>query len=544
MERKMFCYQCQEAAKNIGCEIIGVCGKVPTLATEMDAVKYVIKGLSVVANDAEAKGVDVKTADYFIMDSLFKLITNGNFDEADIARTALAGIQIREKLKEKFNGEYDSEALNWTAKNVEEVIEKGLTVGVHVTKDDDIRSARATILYGLMGAAAYHSHASKLGFTSEQVFKSTRKGLASMLDDSLSLMDYVDLIDETGATGVEVMALLDKANNTFGTPEISKVNIGVGTKPGILITGHDLHDMKMLLDQSKDTGVDIYTHSEMLPSHYYPEFKKYDNLFGNYGGAWHDQREIFESFNGPVLFTSNCIVPPTKNATYNDRIYTTGNTGYPGWKHIEEKVDGTKDFSEIIKQAQKCDPPEEIESGAILGGFAHAQVINLADKVVEAVKSGAITKFVVMGGCDGRFQTRKYYTEFAKALPDSTVILTAGCAKFRYNKIQLGEIDGIPRVLDAGQCNDSYSLAVIAMKLAEVFECDINDLPIVYNIAWYEQKALIVLLSLLHLGIKNIHVGPTLPAFLSENVGNFLVDTYNLGSITTVEEDIERLILN
>ena len=542
MERKMFCYQCQEAAKNTGCEIIGVCGKTPTLSTKMDAFKFVLKGLSVVANDAEKNGVDVEVADLFIMEGLFKLITNANFDESVFEEAISEGITIRENLKAGFASVYETDETTWVVNQASDIIAKGLTVGVLATVDEDIRSAREIILYGLNGIAAYHSHANRLGYTSDSVFKFTRKALESMLDDSLGLMDYVALIDETGKISVEVMALLDNANTTkFGNPEITKVNIGVGKRPGILISGHDLQDIAELLEQSKDSGVDIYTHSEMLPAHYYPEFKKYDHLFGNYGNAWYDQTTSFETFNGPVLFTTNCLVPPKKSSTYNDRVFTTGNTGMPDWKVIKV-VDGKKDFSDIIEMAKNCEAPTEIETGTIVGGFAHNQTLELAGDIVEAVKTGALKKFVVMAGCDGRSAKRSYYTEFAKALPQDTVILTAGCAKFKYNKLNLGDIGGIPRVLDAGQCNDSYSLVVIALKLAEVFECDVNDLPIAYNIAWYEQKAVTVLLALLHLGIKNVHIGPTLPAFISENVANFLIDTFGLGTISTVEEDIKKFI--
>lgn len=542
MERKMFCYQCQEAAKNTGCEIAGVCGKSPVLATKMDALKYVLKGLSVVANDAEINGVDVKVADLFIMESLFKLITNANFSEEVFESVVKEGITIRENLKAGVASVYETDETTWVVNEVSDIVVKGLTVGVLSTEDEDIRSAREIIMYGLNGMAAYHSHAHKLGHTSEDVFKFTRKALASMLDDSLGLMDYVGLIDEAGKYSVEVMALLDGANTgTYGNPEITEVNIGVGTRPGILVSGHDLHDIAELLEQSKDAGVDIYTHSEMLPAHYYPEFKKYDHLYGNYGNAWWDQTKTFETFNGPVVFTTNCLVPPKKSATYNDRVFTTGNTAMPEWQAVEMK-DGKKDFSKVIELAKSCEAPKEIESGKIIGGFAHNQTLELADKVVEAVQSGALKKFVVMAGCDGRSTKRSYYTEFAKALPHDTVILTAGCAKFKYNKLDLGDIGGIPRVLDAGQCNDSYSLVVIALKLAEVFGVGVNELPIAYNIAWYEQKAVTVLLALLHLGIQNVHIGPTLPAFLSKNVANFLIDTFKLGTISTVEEDIKAFI--
>ncbi|XMB68061.1 hydroxylamine reductase [Mycoplasmatota bacterium zrk1] len=541
---KMFCYQCQETAKNTGCEVIGVCGKTPELATKMDALKYVLKGLSYVANEAEKEGAELKRIDVFIMECLFKMITNANFNEEHFERVIKEGIQYRENLKKGIKFDSDLDAVNWTDTSVDEIINKGKKNGVLSTPDEDVRSAKETVLYGLMGMAAYHSHANRLGKHSEAASKFTRRALASMLEDH-DLGFYVEMIDETGKFGVEVMSILDEANTTaYGEPEISKVKIGVGKRPGILVSGHDLRDIDQLLRQSVDAGIDIYTHSEMLPAHYYPLLKKYDHLYGNYGNAWHDQIESFETFNGPVLFTTNCIVPPKKFSTYNERMYITGSTGYPGWKYIEADKDGEKDFSEIIEHAKHCKPPKKIESGEIVGGFAHGQVLKLADKIVEAINSGAIKKFVVMAGCDGRFKSRTYYTDFAKALPKDTVILTAGCAKYRYNKLKLGDIDGIPRVLDAGQCNDSYSLVVTALELAKVFNCDINDLPIVYNIAWYEQKAVIVLLALLHLKVHHITVGPTIPGFLSKNVANFLIENYNLGAISTVERDIERLILN
>jgi len=526
--KKMFCYQCQEAARNIGCDVVGVCGKKPEVAKNIDSIKYLLKKLGKATHDLDVDNESLKEIDVFIMNALFNCITNANFDSDSLSDVVRRGSDLYTRLT---NEEID-------------FISEHMQGNAMSSKDEDIRAARGTILYGLMGAAAYHQHAYNLGKTSEQVYTFTRKALASLLDDSLGLMDYVSLIDETGKNGVEVMALLDEANvDTYGIPEISKVDIGVKSNPGILISGHDLHDIKELLEQSKDSGVDIYTHSEMLPAHYYPELKKYPHLVGNYGGAWHTQKEEFETFNGPILFTTNCLVPPSRNCSYNDRVYMTGQTGMPGWKVIKTKDDNTKDFSEIIEHAKKCNPPKEIESGEIVGGFAHNQVLALGDTVVDAIKSGAIKKFVVMAGCDGRY-SREYYTEFAKALPNDTIILTAGCAKYRYNKLDLGDIGGIPRVLDAGQCNDSYSLAVIALKLAEIFECSVNELPIAYNIAWYEQKALIVLLSLLHLGIHDIHVGPTLPAFLSENVANFLIDTYKLGTISNVEDDIKLMIDN
>lgn len=523
---KMFCYQCQETVGNKGCTMSGVCGKKPIVAQNLDALKYLLKVMAAKINELNI--VDTEKYDIYIMNVLFKCITNANFDDINLNKTLDEGVALLKEISdEKIDFMADSDKGN------------ALT-----TKDEDIRSARETIFYGLMGMAAYHAHAHNLGKTSSDVFAFTRKALASFTDDSIDLMGYVALIDETGKYGVEVMALLDGANtSTYGNPEISTVSIGVKKNPGILISGHDLHDIKELLEQSAGSGVDIYTHSEMLPAHYYPKLKKYKHLVGNYGGAWHAQKKDFETFNGPILFTTNCLVPPSKECTYNDRVYMTGNTGMPDWKRIKVDANGKKDFSEIIEHAKKCDSPTQIEDGEIVGGFAHNQVILLADKIVAAIKDGSIKKFVVMAGCDGRFNRRSYYTEFAQQLPKDVVILTAGCAKYRYNKLDLGDIGGIPRVLDAGQCNDSYSLAVIAMKLAEVFECDINELPIAYNIAWYEQKAIIVLLSLLHLGVKKIHVGPTLPAFLSTNVANFLIDTYELGGISTVDEDIKKMIL-
>lgn len=524
---KMFCYQCQETAQNKGCTNIGVCGKNPTVAKNLDGIKYLLKVLSTEVNNKEIDQETKRQIDLFIMNSLFKCITNANFDEISLGDTIKDGTDLLSKISD-------------VKIDFLEQSDKGNPL---TTDDVDIRSARETIFYGLMGMAAYHAHANNLGKHSDDVFAFTRKALSSLADDSIDLMGYVALIDETGKYGVEAMSVLDSANTTaYGNPEISTVSIGVGKNPGILISGHDLHDIKELLEQSKDSGVDIYTHSEMLPAHYYPELKKYTNLVGNYGGAWYAQKTEFETFNGPILFTTNCLVPPAKNCGYNDRVYMTGNTGMPNWKRIKADKNGKKGFSQIIEHAKKCPPPTEIETGEIVGGFAHNQVIALADKIVAAIKSGAIKKFVVMAGCDGRFKQREYYTEFAQNLPKDAIILTAGCAKYRYNKLNLGDIDGIPRVLDAGQCNDSYSLAVIAMKLAEIFECDINDLPIAYNIAWYEQKAIIVLLSLLHLGVKKIHVGPTLPAFLSENVANFLIDTYELSTISTADEDIKKMI--
>lgn len=542
MDRKMFCYQCQEAAKNTGCEIMGVCGKTPTLSSYMDTFKYVLKGLAIVANEAKANNVDVTQADLFIMEGLFKLITNANFDDLVFIEEIQTGITLRENLKANITSMEDSDITTWAKAKASDYVEKALQVGVLSTTDEDIRSIREIIITGLMGLSAYHSHAHKLGYTDESIFDFTRTALIALADDSLTLTDYVALVDEAGKFGVVGMALLDKANTTsFGKPRISSVKIGTGDRPGILISGHDLHDIKELLEQSKDSGVDIYTHSEMLPAHYYPELQKYDNLYGNYGSAWWNQKEEFTSFNGPILFTTNCIVPPKADAEYKDKVFTTGNSGHSEFKHVKV-VDGKKDFTEIIELAKTCQAPVEIETGEIIGGFAHDQVLELADAVIENVNNGSISNFFVMAGCDGRSTKRSYYTEFASNLPKDTVILTAGCAKFKYNKLDLGDINGIPRVLDAGQCNDSYSLAVIALKLAEVFDCDVNELPIKYNIAWYEQKAVIVLLALLHLGVKNIKLGPTLPAFLSQNVAEFLVDTFKLSTISTVSEDIKEMI--
>ncbi len=541
MKRKMFCYQCQEAAKNTGCEVMGVCGKSPLLSSYMDTFKYVLKGLAIVAEEANKKGEDTLQADLFIMEGMFKLITNANFSDDVFVSSIKEGIALRETMKLNLDSMFDDDITVWASDLVSDFVLKANTVGVLSTEDENIRSIREIITTGLMGLCAYHSHAHNLGYVDQEIFTFTRKALIALADDSLSLTDYIGLIDETGKYGVVGMALLDKANTTtYGIPRISHVNIGVGTRPGILISGHDLHDIKELLEQSKDQGIDIYTHSEMLPAHYYPELQKYDHLYGNYGSAWYNQKEEFTSFNGPVLFTTNCIVPPKADAVYKDKVFTTGNSGHPDFKHISVK-DGKKDFSEIIELAKQSQAPTEIESGTIVGGFAHNQVLDLAETVVENINNGSIKKFFVMAGCDGRSTKRSYYTEFASKLPSDTIILTAGCAKFKYNKLNLGDINGIPRVLDAGQCNDSYSLAVIALKLAEVFNCDVNDLPIAYNIAWYEQKAVIVLLALLHLGVKNIKLGPTLPAFLSNDVATFLVNTFGLSTVSTVEEDIKEL---
>lgn len=550
MDAKMFCFQCQEAAKGTGCTIKGVCGKDDETANRMDLLLFVTKGVSVVATLLRNAGVEVPAhINRFVVDALFSTITNANFDIESITGRIVNGLKVREQLKEMAAGHGIElpviDELVW--KGDESTFEgKALTVGVLREANPDIRSLKELIIYGLKGMAAYVEHAGNLGFEEKDLHAFIQHALAETLRKDLSAEQLTALVLETGSYGVKAMALLDKANtSSYGNPEITQVNIGVRNNPAILISGHDLKDMEELLAQTEGTGVDVYTHSEMLPANYYPAFKKYKHFVGNYGNAWWKQREEFESFNGPILFTTNCIVPPLEGASYKDRVYTTNSTGFPGWKHIPSREDGrTKDFSEIIAHAKRCDAPKEIEHGQITGGFAHNQVMALADKVIDAVKSGAIRKFVVMAGCDGRMKSRNYYTEFASELPSDCVILTAGCAKYRYNKLPLGDIGGIPRVLDAGQCNDSYSLAVIAMKLQEAFGLeDINELPIVYNIAWYEQKAVIVLLALLSLGVKNIHLGPTLPAFLSPNVAKVLVENFGIGTISTVDEDIEKLIL-
>lgn len=539
MENKMFCYQCQETAGCKGCTAVGVCGKKPNVANMQDLLIYVTKGLSFVTTRLRQEGKKVSDEiNYLVSINLFTTITNANFDIDSIKDRITLTLKTKEDLINKLgNKENLPKAALWNGEGDWEELAK--TVGVLSTKDEDIRSLRELITYGLKGLCAYSKHANALLKTDEEVDRFIQEALSLTLDDSLSVDDLVKLTLKTGEYGVKGMALLDEANTTaYGNPEITKVNIGVGKNPGILVSGHDLRDMEMLLQQTQGSGVDVYTHSEMLPANYYPKLKKYPNFVGNYGNAWWKQKEEFESFNGPILMTTNCIVPPKDS--YKDRVYTTGAAGYPGCKHIKGEIGQTKDFSQIIEHAKKCSAPTQIETGEIVGGFAHNQVFKLTDKIVEAVKSGAIKKFVVMAGCDGRMKSREYYTEFAKALPKDTVILTAGCAKYRYNKLNLGDINGIPRVLDAGQCNDSYSLAVIAMKLKEIFGLDdINDLPIVYNIAWYEQKAVIVLLALLSLGVKNIHLGPTLPAFLSPNVTKVLVDEFKIAGIGSVEDDIK-----
>ncbi len=540
MEQKMFCYQCQETAGCKGCTMSGVCGKKPDVAAMQDLLVYVTKGISAITTALRQEGKQVSAKiNHLITLNLFTTITNANFDKESIESRIRATLTEKEVLlKQVTNLTVLPEAAKWNgAENWEE---KARTVGVLSTENEDIRSLRELITYGLKGLSAYSKHANVLLEDSDEVDAFLQKALAATLNDNLSVEDLIALTMETGKYGVSGMAMLDKANtDSYGTPEITKVNIGVRKNPGILVSGHDLRDLEMLLEQTQGTGVDVYTHSEMLPAHYYPAFKKYPNFVGNYGNAWWKQKEEFESFNGPILMTTNCIVPPKDS--YKNRLYTTGAAGYPGCTHIPGEIGEQKNFSAIIEHAKKCVAPSEIETGEIIGGFAHAQVLALADKVVEAVKSGAIKKFVVMAGCDGRAKSRDYYTEFAKALPKDTVILTAGCAKYKYNKLPLGDINGIPRVLDAGQCNDSYSLAVIALKLKEVFGLDdINDLPIIYNIAWYEQKAVIVLLALLYLGVKNIHLGPTLPAFLSPNVAKVLIENFGIAGIGTVEEDMEK----
>ncbi|MFU0824208.1 hydroxylamine reductase [Clostridium sp.] len=567
----MFCYQCQEAAGGKGCTVKGVCGKTSDVANLQDLLIYVVKGISIYSTKAREIGVTNKKVDKYIVESLFTTITNANFDRKDLVERVKTGLALREEIKMqlekaggKINGTSNEEvtlfgkikkllgiipkeegdnlhdAALWFGSNEAELKKKSEEVGVLNTENEDIRSLRELLTYGLKGMAAYMKHAYNLGFEDKNLYGFMQRALAETLNDKLTGDELTALVLEAGKYGVDAMALLDKANtSTYGNPEITKVNIGVRNNPGILISGHDLKDMEELLKQTEGTGVDVYTHSEMLPANYYPAFKKYKHFVGNYGNAWWLQDKEFESFNGPIIMTTNCIVPP--KASYKNRMYTTGATSVEGVKHIADGKDGkAKDFSQVIAHAKKCKPPVEIEKGEIIGGFAHNQVLALADKVVEAVKSGAIKRFFVMAGCDGRMKSRNYYTDFAKQLPKDTVILTAGCAKYKYNKLDLGDIGGIPRVLDAGQCNDSYSLAVIALKLKEVFGLDdINELPISFNIAWYEQKAVIVLLALLHLGVKNIHLGPTLPAFLSPNVAKVLVDNFGIAGIGTVEDDIK-----
>lgn len=549
----MFCFQCQETSKNEGCVLKGVCGKTSDVANLQDLLTYLCKGISHYMVRLRAFDIEIPEIDRFIADSLFMTITNANFDKNRFVTRILMAYQMRDTARERlvsaggktnditFDGAY------WTGKTEEEMNEKAPKVGVLTTEDKDVRSLRELTIYGLKGMAAYAEHAFNLGFEDREIYAFMQRALVATTDNSLSIDELTALVLETGSYGVKVMELLDKANTSnYGNPEITKVNLGVRNNPGILISGHDLKDMEELLKQTKGTGVDVYTHSEMLPANYYPAFKKYSHFVGNYGSSWWHQTEDFENFNGVILFTTNCIVPPRKSATYIDRVYTTGASGFDGFKHIPDRKDGKpKDFSALIEHAKKCAPPTEIESGEIVGGFARHQVVSLSGQIVEAVKSGAIRKFFVMGGCDGRMSGRNYYTEFAEKLPKDAIILTAGCAKYRYNKLPLGDINGIPRVLDAGQCNDSYSLVRIALALKDAFGLDdLNELPIAYNIAWYEQKAVIVLLALLSLGVKNIHLGPTIPAFLSPNVVNVLANNFGIAGITTVDEDMKILLGN
>jgi hydroxylamine reductase len=541
----MFCYQCQEASKGTGCEIKGVCGKTSDVANLQDLLLFVTKGVAWWSQKADEAGIINPVAEKYIIDSMFITITNANFDRNKIIAQIKKGFEVQDSLAEKLGKtpENTPECAIWRTDSEEAMEEKSTSVGVLSHKNEDIRSLKELLTYGMKGIAAYAEHAHNLGYHNAEVNAFMKKGLVATVDETLEVDELLPLVLECGKYGVEVMSLLDKANTeSYGHPEITSVNLGVGKNPGILVSGHDLKDFEELLKQTEGTGIDIYTHSEMLPANYYPAFKKYKHFIGNYGNSWWAQTKEFESFNGPVLLTTNCLVPPKES--YKERVYTTGAAGFDGCTHIPERKDGQpKDFSVLIEHARKCQAPTEIETGEIVGGFAHNQVMALADKVVDAVKSGAIKKFVVMAGCDGRVSSRSYYTDFAQELPEDSVILTAGCAKYRYNKLKLGDIGGIPRILDAGQCNDSYSLAVIALKLKEVFGLeDINELPIVYNIAWYEQKAVIVLLALLSLGVKNIHLGPTLPAFLSPNVAKVLVEQFGIGSISTVEQDMAEMM--
>ena len=545
----MFCFQCQETAKNEGCTVKGVCGKTDEVSNLQDVLVFAAKGVAAYSSQLRNAGKRYDKVDEYLYRSLFISITNANFDGDEIIEAIKEGVNLRKFLKSELekagialDPKFENNFLTTYEYNEnDDLVELSKKVGVLRTENIDVRSLREMVLYGLKGMAAYGFHAYNLGSTDNDIYKFYEKALLATVDDSLSAEELTALVFETGEYGVKVMALLDGANTSaYGTPVATEVNIGVGKNPGILISGHDLKDIKELLEQTEGTGVDVYTHSEMLPAHYYPELKKYKHLVGNYGNAWYHQVTEFETFNGPVVFTTNCIVPPKPNSTYNDRIFTLNAAGYPGWKKLKADENGKIDYTEVIELAKKCEAPKEIETGTIVGGFAHGQVFAVADKVVEAVKSGAIKKFIVMSGCDARMARRSYYTEFAEKLPKDTVILTSGCAKFRYNKLGLGDINGIPRVLDAGQCNDSYSWAVVALKLKEIFNAnDINDLPIEFNIAWYEQKAVIVLLALLYLGIKNIHVGPTLPAFISPNVAKLLNEQFGLGSITNVEDDLK-----
>ena len=546
IENKMFCFQCQETAKGTGCTIKGVCGKEAETSKWQDLLLSVVRGVGTIQHEL-GETASNEVAD-FLIDAMFSTITNANFDDQSILNKVDTGIALKKQLLEKASTKNiilpDYQEVCWGGEKSDYSAE-GEREGVLRNENADLRSLKELTILGLKGIAAYYDHAGRLGNTSEEIITFICKALAIISNPNADMETLLGIVLETGKYGVDVMALLDKANTeAYGNPELTKVNIGVGKRPGILISGHDLKDIEDLLIQTEGTGIDIYTHGEMLPAHYYPQLKKYKHLVGNYGNAWWQQKEEFASFNGPIVFTTNCIVPPAKNANYSNRVFTTNSTGFAGWKHITTGKDGKKDFSKVIELAKTCKAPQEIETGEIIGGFAHAQVFALADQVVDAVKSGAIRKFVVMSGCDGRMKSRNYYEEFAKALPKDVVILTSGCAKYKYNKLNLGDINGIPRVLDAGQCNDSYSWAVVALKLKEIFGAnDINDLPIFFNIAWYEQKAVIVLLALLHLGVKNIHIGPTLPAFVSEGVLKVLVENFGLAGNSTVEEDIQKYIL-
>ncbi|SEF87749.1 hydroxylamine reductase [Caloramator fervidus] len=543
----MFCFQCQEAYKGVGCVLKGVCGKTDDVAKMQDLLIYALKGISLYNVVAKENQIQLEEVDSFVMEGLFSTITNVNFDKQYFINKIKDALMIRDKIKYVLKEKgvnldnINHDAAFWNGNEID-FYKKAEEVSILTEKDEDIRSLKELITYGIKGIAAYLYHAYQLGFKDNKVFEFIQRALVKTLDDNISVDELFNLVMETGKYAVDTMALLDKANtSTYGHPEITKVNIGVRNNPGILVSGHDLKDLEELLKQTEGTGVDVYTHGEMLPAHYYPAFKNYSHFVGNYGNSWWQQDKEFESFNGPILMTTNCLIPPKES--YKDRLYTTGVVGFEGVKHIPLGKDGKKDFTQIIEHAKKCKPPTEIEQGEILGGFAHSQVLALSDKIVDAVKKGAIKRFIVMAGCDGRMKEREYYTEFAKALPKDTVILTAGCAKYRYNKLDLGDINGIPRVIDAGQCNDSYSLAVIALKLKEVFGLkDINELPISYNIAWYEQKAVTVLLALLYLGVKNIHLGPTLPAFLSKNVIKVLVDKFNIGGINNVEDDLKMFL--
>ncbi|MBQ7421388.1 MAG: hydroxylamine reductase [Prevotella sp.] len=549
MENKMFCFQCQETAKGTGCTVRGVCGKQPETAGWQDLLLSIVRGVGTIADALNRNRVafDKQQVGDFITDALFSTITNANFDDESLLKKADDGIAWKRRLlavaAENGVGLPDYQEVKWGGEKADYAAEAARETVLR-QPDADLRSLKELTVLGLKGMAAYYEHASRLGYRDEEIVDFMFHSLAIIANPAADQATLLANVLETGKHGVGVMALLDKANTSeYGHPEMSKVNIGVGNRPGILISGHDMKDIEDLLLQTEGTGIDVYTHGEMLPAHYYPRLKKHRHLVGNYGNAWWKQKEEFATFNGPIVFTTNCIVPPAPNASYRDRVFTTNSTGFPGWKHIVAGPDGHKDFSEVIQMARHCAPPQEIERGEIVGGFAHSQVFALADRVVEAIKSGAVRKFVVMGGCDGRMKSRSYYEEFAKKLPQDTIILTSGCAKYKYNKLELGDVAGIPRVLDAGQCNDSYSWVVVALKLKELLSVDdINDLPIFFNIAWYEQKAVIVLLALLSLGIKNVHIGPTLPAFVSEGVLKVLVDQFGLGGISTPEDDIRRFV--